>query len=164
METGLRIASENKDIPYVELMEWLRTLAKNEFVYSWDFKSITVREYNLRVKFVCYLTTKDFTIRMSAFDKKNGACIYEGQVIRTLPDSIFFAFILSKKVKLNDSKIIISDGWEREMVYIEVKDVLEGNFVVKYSPSPDPDDEKMTEQIRYLQSVLKYDNDKYDHF
>lgn len=157
---GLEIARDNKNIPFEELMGWLRSLAENKFIYSWDFKSITVREYNLKIRFVCYLTTNDFTIRMSAFDKKRSVCICEGQVVRTKPDSIFFGFI-SKKIKIRDGKIIFTSKWDTELIYLELKDLLDGKLVVQFSPTPYPDDIDATETFKYNQRSLKYDNNEF---
>lgn len=69
-KTSLIEASKIKSIPLEELLESLTSLADNNFVYIWDFKSIYVREYNFKIKFICRLTTKDFTLNISAFDKK----------------------------------------------------------------------------------------------
>lgn len=160
IKKGLEIAYEYKNIPYEELMDWIRSLAENKFIYSWDFKSITVREYNLKIRFVCYLSKNDFTIRMSAFDKKRSVCICEGQIIRTMPDSIFFGFI-SKKIKIEDGKIIFTSKWDTELIYLELKDLLDGKLVVHLSPSPYPDDEDATETFKCNQQSLKYDNNEF---
>lgn len=155
---GLKIAYDNKNIPYEELLEWLDSLADNDFIYSWPFKDITDREHNLKIRFVCYLTMYDFTIKMAAFDKKRSVCICEGQVVRTKPDSIFFSLLSSKKVKLNDGKIIFPDRFDNELIYIEIKDILAGNLIVRNSPNPYPDDARGTEIFYNFQKTLKYDN------
>lgn len=68
--TGLIKAATIKEIPLIEILGLLTALEENGFIYSWKLKNISVPEYNLKLKFNCYLTTNDFTLRLSAYEKK----------------------------------------------------------------------------------------------
>lgn len=161
IKKGLEIAYEYKNIPYEELMDWIRSLAENKFIYSWDFKSITVREYNLKIRFVCYLSKNDFTIRMSAFDRKRSVCICEGQIIRTMPDSIFFGFI-TKKIKIRDGKIVIPNTWGEELMHIELKDLVNGKITAIFPPNPFTEEDEISKRyFDKMQKNLKYNNNDF---
>lgn len=70
LKTALQIASDKKNISFEKLMEYLTSLADNNFVYSWNFKDVIVPEYNLKIRFICQLSTNDFIMRIVVLDKK----------------------------------------------------------------------------------------------
>lgn len=160
LKTALQIAFNKKYIPFEKLMEYLASLANNNFIYSWNFKDVIVPEYNLKIKFICQLSTNDFIMRIVALDKKSKITICEGNVLRTKPDEIFFSHI-SKKIKITDGKIVISSKWGTELLSIELKSLVNGLLVVDFSSTPYPDDVRATENFKQLQKELKYDNNSF---
>ena len=157
IKSALLIASKQKEIPLAELMGFIESLVDNNYIYTWDFKNILVRELNLKLKFTCQLSTNDFIMRIVALDKKSMIPICEGNVIRTMPDEIFFSYI-SKKIKIKDDKIILSSKWDRELISIPLKSLICGHLVVDFCPTPYPDDDNATETFKELQKELRYDN------
>lgn len=156
-KSALQIAATQKKIPLMELMGFIESLVDNNYIYIWDFKNILVRELNLKLKFTCQLSTNDFIMRIVALDKKSMIPICEGNVIRTMPDEIFFSYI-SKKIKIKDDKIILSSKWDRELISIPLKSLICGHLVVDFCPTPYPDDDNATETFKELQKDLRYDN------
>lgn len=90
VRTGLQKAAEVKNIPYQEIMAFADELTTNGYVYEWDFRSILVKEYGLRVKFMCRLDTDAFTMNAIAFIKRNPEPVCSGQVVRAKPHFIHF--------------------------------------------------------------------------
>lgn len=160
LKTALQIASDKKNISFEKLMEYLTSLADNNFIYSWNFKDVIVPEYNLKIRFICQLSTNDFIMRIVVLDKKNMIPICEGNVLRTKPDEVFFSYI-SKKIKIKDGKIIISSKWDTELLSIKLKSLVNGHLVVDFSSTPYPDDVRATENFKQLQKELKYDNNNF---
>lgn len=157
LKIALQIANERKNIPFEKLMEYLTSLADNNFIYSWNFKDVIVPEYNLKIRFICQLSTNDFIMKIMALDKNTMNPICEGNILRTKPDEIFFSYI-SKKIKIKDGKIIIFSKWDTELLSIELKSLVSGDLVVDFSSTPYPDDIRATENFKQLQKELKYDN------
>lgn len=160
MKSALRIASEKKDIPFEELMGYLKSLADSNFIYSWNFKNVIAHEYDLKIRFTCHLSTNDFIIRIAAYDKKSMIPICEGNVVRTKPDEIFFSHI-SKKIKIKDGRIFIPDKWGTELLSIDLKLLARGHLAVDFCPTPYPDDVEMTEIFKHIQKELRYDNNSF---
>lgn len=158
MKTGILKTAKIKKIPVDEIMELLASLEANNYIYTWKLKNISIPEYNLKLKFNCYLTTNDFTIRLSAYEKKTLIC--EGNIVRTLPDYIHFG---GYKVKLKGKSIVVY--WSRtdtEYLSIDVEDLANGKLVVKpLPPSKNHEDYDKGETFYYLQKGLMYDSDEF---
>ncbi len=162
VKTGLQIASDYKNIPFEELMDYLTILADNNFIYSWNFKDVNVPEYNLKVRFTCHLSTNDFIMSVSAIDKKSKTVICEGNIIRTMPDNIFFSHI-SRKIKIKDGNIVISAHWDRELLSINLASLVSGHLVVESCLNPLPDDDAREIHLKTsFKETLEYDNYNFD--
>lgn len=157
LRQGLQIASEIKNIPYQELMEFANELADNGFVYTWPFKNVTLRDYGLKVKFVSELSSRDYVLKLQAFEKKNPSPICEGQVARIKPDSIFFSN-LSKRIVVEDGNILINNRWEETLLTININSLLNGTLDIDYPKSPFCDDPQKSEWFYRQQANLRYDN------
>lgn len=153
-------ASDNKNIPFVELMDSLTSLAKKDFIYSWTFKNVIVPEYNLKIKLISQLSTNDYILKIFAYDENRSSAICEGQVLRTKPDDIFFSY-LSNKIQVENGRIVILSKWDTKILSIELKDLLKGVVAVDFFPTPYPDDKRATEIYNQLIKELKYDNNDF---
>lgn len=160
IKEGIEVASHYKSIPKTELLEWLENIAKNNFVYTWDFKNVSIKEYGLKVKFISQLSTNDYILKAFAYKDKDRNPICEGIVIRTLPDSLFFSYV-SKKITYNNNKIFINSQFGEEVAFIEVGELLKGNLVVGFSPCLYPENKDAAEVFYDLQNSLRYDNDEF---
>ena len=160
LRTGLRKAAEVKPIPYEELMAFADELEANGYVYEWDFRSILVREYGLRVKFVCRLDTDAFTMNLLAFIKRNPEPVCSGQVVRAMPDAIHFDGI-SKKIYVENNRLVLQDKFGDDLLYIDIKSLLDGHLKTEFASSPYLDDKEASDTFYYLQERFKYDNNDF---
>lgn len=160
LRTGLIKAAEVKPIPYEEIMGFADELAANGYVYEWNFRSVMIREYGLRVKFVCRLDTDAFTMNALAFIKRNPEPVCIGQVVRAKPDAIHFDDI-SKKICIENNRIILQDKSGDDLLYIDIESLLEGNMKIEFASSPYMDDPKASDTFYYLQERFKYDNNDF---
>lgn len=159
---ALQLASAYKSIPLKEMMSYLTSLEENGFDYSWDYRGLLLREYGLRVKFVCHLTTFDFIIKAIVFKKKTPEPICEGVVVRTLPDSLFMSDVSAKRILVRDGKIVFfSWSGTYELLYLNVKELMDGRVVNHYPSSPYPEGSMENRLFYHFQTVIKYDN--YDY-
>lgn len=157
---GLQLASGHKDIPLVELEDFITSLVDNNFIYTWKFKNIRVPEYNLKIKFTCQLGTDDFIIRMVASRNKVPEPVCEGVVIRTMPDYIYFGYI-SKNIQIKNDRICFYERWGDEILTIGLKNIIEGNLIIDYSESPYPDNPERTRLFKHFQETFRYDNNDF---
>ena len=158
IRSGLKKAAEVKQIPYNEIMAFADELADNGYVYEWDLRSIIIKEYGLRVKFVCRLDTDAFTMNAIVFVKRNPEPICCGQVVRAMPDFIHFD-CLSKKISIENNKIVLHDKISNnDLLYIDIESLLDRHIKVEFATSPYPDDQAYSEYHYSLQSSLTYDN------
>lgn len=160
LRTGLRKAAEVKPIPYEELMAFADELEANGYVYEWDFRSILVREYGLRVKFVCRLDTDAFTMNLLAFIKRNPEPVCSGQVVRAMPHDIHFDDI-SKKICVENNRIVLHNKRDCDLLYIDIESLLDGHIKIEFAPSPYLDDKKASDTFYSLQESFKYDNNDF---
>lgn len=160
LRTGLRKAAEVKPIPYEELMAFADELEANGYVYEWDFRSIMVREYGLKVKFVCRLDTDAFTMNLLAFIKRNPEPVCSGQVVRAMPDAIHFDDI-SKKICVENNRIVLHNKRDCDLLYIDIESLLDGHIKIEFAPSPYLDDKKASDTFYSLQESFKYDNNDF---
>lgn len=116
------------------------------------------KDYDLRLKFICRLTTNDFALRLQAEDKKTREIVCEGTVVRTMPDSIFFSK-LSKKIWIENGKIALPSQDGYAWLYIDLPELRAGKLYIEFAKTPFPDDQLRTEIFYELQESLKYDND-----
>lgn len=160
LRTGLKKAAEVKPIPYDEIMAFADELEANGYVYEWDFRSVMVREYGLRVKFVCRLDTDAFTMDALAFIKRNPVPVCRGQVVRAMPDAIHFDGI-SKKIYVENKRIVLQDKFGDDLLYIDIGSLLDGNLKIEFAPSPYLNDKEASDTFYYLQGRFKYDNNDF---
>ena len=69
LKSALHNVSEVKNIPLNSLNDIIGSLVDNNFIYSWNFKSLMIPELNLRVKLNCQLSTDDF--KLDVLDRKS---------------------------------------------------------------------------------------------
>lgn len=103
LKSALHNVSEVKNIPLNSLNDIIGSLVDNNFIYSWNFKSLMIPELNLRVKLNCQLSTDDFKLDVFAYKGKSLFC--KGTVIRTKPDDVFFSYI-AKKIKISNNTML----------------------------------------------------------
>ena len=160
---GLTVAANFRPVPLEELKECLKQLEADNFVCSWDFKSISIKELGLKVKFHCQLTTFDFKLIADVYRKREPIPIFGVTVIRTLPDSIFFGDIL-KNISVKDGSIrIYAISSHREFFYIPLQNLYEGKFIVEESKSPYPDNEEnrqYSDTFYSIQRSFQYTGDE----
>ena len=157
-KTGIALAAEHKEIPVEYLYKCLSDLEKDNFVYRWDFKNVTVKDQNLKIKFYCELTTRDFLLKAQVFKKGIKEPICEGVAVRTKPDYFYFKDI-SKNIVVRDNKVIISNKLgSREFFYLDLNDLINGKFEVNLLPPPPEMNDKYFFSFR---EMLMYDNDEF---
>ena len=160
-KAGIAIAAEHKEIPVEYLYNCLSDLEKDNYVCRWDFKNVSVKDQNLKIKFYCELTTRDFLLKAQVFKKGIKEPICEGVAVRTKPDYFDFNKI-SKNIVVRDNKVIISEKLgPYEYFYLDLNDLKNGKFEVKLLPPPP----EMTDpqELHYFYSFresLMYDNDE----
>lgn len=161
LQQGLQEVANFKNIPYEEIMGFAKELADNGFVYTWSFKNLTLRDYNLRVKFISELSTNDYVLKLQAFEGKSKVPVCEGQVARTKPDHLNFTYI-SKKIYADNGRIIINDHHSRGLLSIDVKSLLDGYLILEYAKSPYPEDCSASKTFYELQSWIKFDKYEFE--
>lgn len=157
LKRALLDASKVKHIPLNLLNDIIHSLVDNKFVYSWNFKTLLVNEFNLKIKLNCRLSTNDFLLNVVAYKGKSASSFCEGTIIRTKPDDIFFSHI-AKKVRILNDKMVISSKWDTAFVYVKLKELQNGVVVVEWAKTPYPDDMNATNTFYRLQKELTYDN------
>ncbi len=160
LQQGLREISNFKTIPYVKIISLANELADNRFIYAWSFKNLTLRDYNLKIKFISELSTNDYVLKLQAFEDKKKMPICEGQVARTKPDHLNFSYI-SKNMYIDSGQIIINDCRNRALLSIDVQNLIGGYLVLEYAKSPYPENTLASETFYELQNFIKYENNNF---
>lgn len=160
LQLGLQEISNFKTIPYVKIIRLANELAAKGFVYAWNFRNLILRDYNLKVKFISELSTNDFVLKLQAFEDKKKMPICEGQVARTKPDHLNFSYI-SKKIYIDNGRIIINDCRNRALLSIDIKSLMGGYLILEYAKSPYPENTLASETFYELQNFIKYDNNNF---
>ena len=162
-EEGLTVASEFRPVPLKELKNCLKQLEEDNFVCRWDFKTVSIKELGLKVKFHCQLTTFDFKLIADVYRKRELTPFCSETVIRTLPDYIFFGDIL-KNITVKDGSIrIYAITSTTEFFYIPLQNLCEGNLIVEESKSPYPDNvenKRYSETFYSIQRSFQYTGDE----
>ena len=155
----LRIA-KYKAIPYERIVVWLNELEAKDYIDTWKFRNMLIREYGLRIHFTACLTTSDFTIRADVYRKLNEPPICGGIVVRTKPDSIHFNHII-KKFPIEGNRLYICDRWNDRFFSLDLNQLAAGNFELHICQSIDirADD---IELFQSLQKSLMYDGNDFD--
>ena len=159
-EEGLTVASEFRPVPLKELKNCLKQLEEDNFVCRWDFKTVSIKELGLKVKFHCQLTTYDFKLIADVYRKREPIPFCGGTVIRTKPDSIHFNHI-SRDIPIRDNSLRIQTKWNEEYFYLPLQYLLDGKFTVEKCHPRRPEDKNDTETFYHFQRRLQYDNDEF---
>lgn len=149
-------ASRIAPVPYDRIMEYLDALVADDYVYTWKFSHLILRQYGLKLYFTARLTTNDFTIHATVYKGKEKEPICQSRVIRTVPDSICFGDI-SKKIYMEDGKVFIGTRLERDLLYLNISDLYAGQITVYKSEPPSDYDSDLKKYYRNFQKRLQYD-------
>lgn len=149
-------ASRIAPVPYERIMGYLDALVADDYVYTWKFSHLILRQYGLKLYFTARLTTNDFTIHVTVFKGRDKEPVCQDRVIRTKPNSIHFGDI-SKKIYMEEGKVFIGTRLERNLLYLNISDLYEGRIIVFKNVPPSDYDSDLKEHYRYFQKVLQYD-------
>lgn len=158
---ALITASALKPIPLFELLNCLEQLEINKFQYNWDFKNISIKDCELKIKFTCQLNSKEYKLNAKVFRAYEKEPICGGTVIRTIPDSSFFGSIL-KNISVKDGSIrIYAICSTTEFFYIPIQNLCEGKFIVEKSKPYNLNNQRSVETFISNQRSFQYDNDEF---
>lgn len=159
-KAALARAARVKPIPYDKLVFWLDELEAKDYIDTWKFRNMLIREYGLRIHFTACLTTNDFTIRADVYRKLNEPPICGGIVVRTKPDSIHFNHII-KKFPIEGNRLYICDRWNDRFFSLDLNQLAAGNFELHICQSIDTRADDI-ELFQSLQKSLMYDGNDFD--
>ncbi len=157
---ALARAARVRPIPYDKLVFWLDELEAKDYIDTWKFRNMLIREYGLRIHFTACLTTNDFTIRADVYRKLNEPPICGGIVVRTKPDSIHFNHII-KKFPIEGNRLYICDRWNDRFFSLDLNQLAAGHFELHICPSIDTRADDI-ELFQSLQKSLMYDGNDFD--
>lgn len=149
-------ASRIAPVPYDRIMGYLDALVADDYVYTWKFSHLILRQYGLKLYFTARLTTNDFTIHATVFKGRDKEPVCQARVIRTEPDSICFGNI-SKKIYMDDGKVFIGTRLRPDLFYINISDLSKSHFVLFPCAIPSDARDHDKKYISYFQKVLQYD-------
>ena len=154
-------ASRIAPVPYDRIMGYLDALVADDYVYTWKFSHLILRQYGLKLYFTARLTTNDFTIHATVYKGKEKEPVCEGRVIRTKPNSFHFGDI-SKKIYMEDEKVFIGIILQKDLLYLNISDLYEGRIIVYESEPPSDYNSDSKERYRRFQKWLQYDGHKFE--
>jgi len=154
-------ASRVATIPYERIAEYLDKLVQNNYVYTWKFSHLILRQYGLKIYFTARLTTNDFTIYATVYKGKDKEPLCHGRVIRTKPDSIHFDHI-SRKIYMENGKVFMGTRWDTDLLYLNISDLCVGHFVLHQSEPPSNINNDSKEQYRRFQKNLMYNGHDFE--
>ncbi|MBO5444644.1 MAG: hypothetical protein J5995_04790, partial [Muribaculaceae bacterium] len=77
-----------------------------------------------------------------------------------MPDAIHFDGI-SKKIYVENNRLVLQDKFGDDLLYIDIKSLLDGHLKIEFAPSPYLDDKKASDIFYSLQGSFKYDNNDF---
>ena len=159
-KAALARAARVKPIPYDKLVFWLDELEAKNYIDTWKFRNMLIREYGLRIHFTACLTTNDFTIRADVYRKLNEPPICGGIVVRTKPDSIHFDHI-TKRMAVEDNRVYIQASLGAKFFYLNLSELASGHFELHLCKSHFTRKDSI-ETFQYLQRCLMYDGNDFN--
>lgn len=123
-ERGYQIAGRYRQIPLQALLYLHDEFRKSGYKVEWLFKKKYISEYGINVLLNCQLSSYDFKLLLSVFDKQK-TLIGEGEIFYTYPDSIFFWKTI-KTMMISDKKLIILDFLGRPQFECSLKMLSKG--------------------------------------
>ena len=133
---GFHEACTFKTIPISELLLLLDEFEKNHYLNTWTHIKKSLKQINLKLHLKASFTTNRFSLFAEFYDIKTSRLICQGELIRTLPDEIYFSRTI-KDVIVRGEHIIFIDYNGNDLIEMEIKDILMGHFLFAYSACPD---------------------------
>lgn len=124
LKEGLVRASKHYEIHIDKLLglldEFERIGCKNE----WLLRSMILKEWNVRLKFTCQLTTSDFRLLLTLYDKKKNV-ISQKVVFCIYPDKTFWGHNI-RKVVIEENKLYINNFLDKHFLSFDLNKLKEG--------------------------------------
>lgn len=128
------LAAKGYNVPVIELLEILDKFEQANYRCEWQYKGNRLfKEYNLKVTFMCELTTDAFTFNGIFYNSKTKQELCRGVIFRTIPSAFLFHKLLRKIAEKNCKIVFIEWLYEYELGYIDINKVLNGVYNFEFS-------------------------------
>lgn len=124
LREGLIRASKHYDIHISELLGLVDEFQQNGCKNEWLLRSMILKEWNVRMKFTCHLTTNDFRLILTLYDKKKNI-IAQKVVFRIYPSWVFYNHRI-KKVVTEGNMLYINDFLDKHFLSFDLNKLKDG--------------------------------------
>lgn len=159
-KAALARAARVKPIPYDKLVFWLDELEAKDYIDTWKFRNMLIREYGLRIHFTACLTTNDFTIRADVYRKLNEPPICGGTIVRAKPDSIDIRHV-GKDFPIEDNRLYICNRWNDRIRFLDLDKLSKGHFELHECPLPNIDEDGL-KLFLFSQRLMMYEGNDFN--
>ena len=87
----------------------------------------------------CYFTTFDFRLELEAYDLKSKGLVTKGVILQTPPNELCYDYKF-KQITIEQDKLIILDFLSHPRFEVNLRDLSNGKFNVKYLREKDIDE------------------------
>ena len=124
LRDGLSRISIVKEIPIDRLFALIDTFEQNGCKHEWQFKSMYLKDWGVRLKFTCHFTTYDFQLRLTLFNKQKKVIVSKS-VFRIYPDENWYWKDL-RKVVVEGDKLYINDSLNEHFLMFDLNKLQQG--------------------------------------
>lgn len=151
LERGYLQAAEFKEgVPVEVLLSLHQQFREGGYKNEWLFKKKPLRDWGIYIYLNCYFTTFDFRLELEAYDLKSKEFVTKGIVLQTPPDELCYDFKF-KQISIMDDKLIILDFLAHPRYEVDLRDLSNGKFNVKYLEEKEI--ERKIKDLNEIQSI-----------
>lgn len=124
LKKGLKRAALCKEIDLATLIALVEEFQNNGYRNEWLFKSKTIRERNIKVVFMRYLTTYAFELKLHLYDLKNNL-IAERTVFKIYPNDVYFRGLFNN-ITMDSKFLYINNSFQKPVLSFCLQDLENG--------------------------------------
>ena len=140
LERGyLQAQGFKESVPMEALLSLHQQFREGGYKNEWLFKKKLLRNFGIYIYLNCYFTTFDFSLELEVYDLKTKALVTKGIILQTPPDEICYDYKF-KQISIMHDKLIILDFLAHPRYEVDLRDLSDGKFNVKYLKEKDIDE------------------------
>lgn len=140
LERGYLQAAEFKEgVPVEALLSLHQQFRDGGYKNEWLFKKKPLRDLGIYIYLNCYFTTFDFRLELEAYDLKSKGLVTKGVILQTPPNELCYDYKF-KQITIEQDKLIILDFLSHPRFEVNLRDLSNGKFNVKYLREKDIDE------------------------
>ena len=146
LERGyMQAATFKEGVPVESLLSLHQQFRDGGYKNEWLFKKKPIREFGIYIYLKCYFTSFDFRLELEVYSLKTKELVTKGIVIRTPPSEFSYDYKF-KQITLEDDKLVILDFLGHPRYEMDLHQLSNGNFNVKYLDDKDIKDIELDQQ------------------